>query len=104
MSQSRKTFDVAELLWTVNHRLEHSKPECISEREAIAAVLENVLMATHNYRGFGYHGLIHNPEGMSPTIPDDSRRFYYIHTNLAADYNAAEKRHKEMWGDEKTSR
>jgi hypothetical protein len=39
--------------------------------------------------------MIHNPGGMSPIIPDDSRRVYYIHRNLVADYRAVEQRKKE---------
>jgi hypothetical protein len=104
MSQSRKTFNVGDFLWKVNFRLEHSKPEQLFERQEAASLLESVLHATGNYKGFTFLNMVHNPGGMSPTIPDDSRRFYFIHRNLVADYNAAEKRYKEVWGDEKTSR
>jgi hypothetical protein len=95
MSQSRKTFDVAELLWTVNFRLEHSKPEDVFERQAIASLLEGVLFKTNNYKGFSFLGMIFNPEATAPIIPDDSRRCYFIHSNLMAEYKVVEQRKKE---------
>ena len=98
MSQSRKTFNVGDLLWKVNFRLEHSTPDQLFQRQEAASLLESVLHATGNYKGFTFLGMVPNPNGMSPTIPDESRRFYFIHKNLVDDYNAADKRYKEVWG------
>jgi hypothetical protein len=98
--QQRKTFDVADLLFKVNFFLKNSKPEQVGERKGNAALLETVLMATKNYKGFGY--LEQKPLQPGQTVPelgDQSRVFYYVANALKDDYAAAERRYKEMWGE-----
>lgn len=51
MSRKRKTFEVDTLRQMVNSRLEQSTCSP-NERLAMASVLEQVLMATGNYRGY----------------------------------------------------
>jgi hypothetical protein len=85
----RKTFGVADLLERVNHFMTTSKPEQVAERRNEQHLMETILMRTNNYQGFGYLDLTANPNGMSPTIGDESRVFFYVSKTLAEDYNAA---------------
>lgn len=62
---ARKTFDVEALRQSVNTRLQLStcSPE---ERMAMFSILEEVLIATGNYKGFNF-----------TDSNDESRRRYY---------------------------
>ncbi len=64
---TNKTIEVETIKITVNDMLEKSIPELVEGREALAILLENVLMATGNY-----HGYIQDQP-----VTDDSRRRYF---------------------------
>jgi hypothetical protein len=86
-SEARKTVEVVEIKKLVNHMLEHSTCSP-AERQAMAGVLERVLMFSGNYKGFNYlcppsvmaerPGVTY-PLGYHPEAPDfdESRRFYF---------------------------
>lgn len=72
----RKTFDVQQFKARINSIIE--KPmsaDTLSEpeRKALCVILEEILMDTGNYNGYGY------PDGYHPEAPgfSDYRRRYY---------------------------
>ena len=83
---SRKTIDVEQLKLEVNRRNKHST--CDEDvRRGWNSLLELVLHATGNYRGFNMYthsdvpagklaGIVRHEDGRVE-FPDDSRRFYY---------------------------
>ena len=80
---SRKTIPVAEVVRRGNHMLAESVPGAREGRIAIAILLEDVLMATGNYKGFQYLASEYLPAAeqtdgnvLRPDY-DDSRRRYY---------------------------
>jgi hypothetical protein len=91
----RKTIGVAEILVKANYFLQNSKPEQVAERKATHSLMSSILSDTGNYQGFGYHGMIPNPDGMYPTIPDESRTFFYVSRYIKGDYDILEKERKE---------
>jgi hypothetical protein len=95
--RSKKTVNVADLLWKANFFLKNSKPEQFAERKATHNFMSGILHDTGNYKGFGYHNMVPKASGEGFDIPDESRTFFYINTNLVEDFNAAEKRHQEMF-------
>lgn len=69
----RKTFDVESLLRKTNAAL--AAPGSTPDgREALAAMLENVLMETGNYAGFRY---LENPDPSKPVEGMGSRVEYF---------------------------
>lgn len=50
----RKTVAVTELVARVNRMIAASADEMQAERQALAVLLESVLMDTGNYKGFQY--------------------------------------------------
>jgi hypothetical protein len=96
MSQARKTFNVADLLWKVNFFLKNSKPEQVAERKNEHALMGNILQSTGNYKGFGYlEAKFTDPSAVD--FGDESRTFFYVASLLKEDYDAAEKRHRKMF-------
>lgn len=105
--RNRTTFNVADLLWKVNFFLKNSKPEQVAERLANANLLSSILHDTGNYKGFGYleqtvvdnfafsTDVNHSTTRIS--LGDESRMVYYVSNKLKPDYDAAEKRHQEMF-------
>lgn len=98
---SRKTFDVAELLYIVNRRNRYSTCDA-GQRDGWNSLLEDVLHKTGNYEGFNY---LHSHEvfaGQRPGIRgpvtveqsmeerfrdcDDSRRIYYVSRKLRQEF------------------
>ncbi len=89
MSKIKKTFNVQDLVEQINRR--NRKSTCVPEvRRGWNCVLEDILMETNQYRGFGYLKQEEVPEGhrcgMIPAddirnttheFPDETRRFYY---------------------------
>jgi hypothetical protein len=73
MTYKRKTLKVEKLRETVNSILADSAPHMIRERVCAAMILEEVLMDTGNYKGFGYVDI---SDARHPDF-DDSRRVYY---------------------------
>lgn len=82
----RKTVDVRALVEKVNHRNKHSTCSR-AVRDGWNTFIEDILMETGNYNGFGYYLTSEVPEGCLPgmvngesekTFPDDSRRYYYF--------------------------
>lgn len=71
MSKPRKTVEMATVLDLANNMLSKSAPDLVEARMAVASMVENLLMATGNYRGFRFTDLA-----------DESRRQYYRHHNL----------------------
>lgn len=51
---ARKTIAVSELVTRVNHMIAATADPRREERQALAVLLESVLMDTGNYRGFNY--------------------------------------------------
>jgi hypothetical protein len=83
----RKTVDVSQLVGWVNtrlavpdsaHRFDGMSPEQ-AYRAGVASLLEQVLHATGNYRGFGYQQSERVPDSDYPLREgyDDTRRVYY---------------------------
>lgn len=94
---ARKTFEVADLLEKINHR--NMTSTCSSEvRDGWNSIMEEVLMRTNNYAGFSYLTAKEVPNGMLPGIaqevdgtnmfPDETRKMFYVASNLKADYNS----------------
>lgn len=81
---ARKTIEVGKVLRIANNFLaaKHTTPD---EREAVAAVIEAVLMETDNYRGFAYL-----PKENYPDEADGlgTRRRYFVSGTVDADYEA----------------
>lgn len=89
MARPRKTVAVADLLTAANTALAHTDTfgiATVDYRRGIASMLEHVLHATGNYRGFRYLSADDLPAGVPPGIirdadghhvfPDESRRRY----------------------------
>ena len=104
---SRKTVDVGEILARVNNalaykdgvlRLTDSKGQDFTPEQAFrlgqASLLEQILMMTDNYKGYGHLELTRlNPEDASDPVwdyGDESRRSYGCAQNLVEDYRAAQ--------------
>ena len=66
MTQVRKTIKVETLKAKVNAMLEKSDNDRVEGRQALAVLLETILMDTGNYHGYT------GPQGS-----DDSRRRYF---------------------------
>lgn len=100
---SRKTFDVAELLYMVNHRNKYSTCEA-AVRDGWNYILMEVLLATGNYKGYSYLYSHEIPAGHLPGIRDngagvenmtveerfhnvdETRRIYHVPDNLREAY------------------
>ena len=79
----RKTLNVDQLLKDVNESLAIST--CSSEtRQGMINVLENVLHATGNYRGFGYLDQTKVPTGELPGINTDANNEILDYANRFA--------------------
>jgi hypothetical protein len=89
----RKTIDVAVLIEECNRLCREST--CSPEhRLGVCSFLEWVMMRQNVYVGFGYLSQSEVPKGELPGIirdespehnhqfPDESRRFYYVHSFL----------------------
>ncbi len=72
MSRPRKTIEVETVRQMANGFLENSRDDRRDQRFGVCSLVEQVLMATGNYKGFGYT----TPEPITPG-GDDSRRRYY---------------------------
>lgn len=72
---ARKTIRVEAVKDRVNTMLEvQTSPDA---RRAVALLLESVLLATDNYRGFKYQSSEINEDGTLRDGYDDTRRRYY---------------------------
>ena len=89
----RKTFDVRELIETVNSRNRASTCDP-KVREGWNSLLENVLFACGVYKGFSYLSASEVPAGQPAGIipvdsgfcfPDESRRCYHMHRSLTGE-------------------
>lgn len=98
---ARKTFKVAELIKIVNDRNAKSVSSP-GTRDGWNSLLEEVLHSTGTYAGYGHYSKDGVPEGHLPGVqwntetgyytigaeavfPDDSRRYYYVHSKLQQD-------------------
>ena len=52
--QQRKTMDVADIVDRANHFMLASESDQMGQRQGVAGLLESVLFATGNYKGFRY--------------------------------------------------
>lgn len=59
MSRKRKTVEVERLKQYVNDVCLNSSDDMKEGREALGTMLENILMETGNYKGFGYLNKTH---------------------------------------------
>jgi hypothetical protein len=86
---ARKTIEVGKILKMANNFLaaKHTTPD---EREAVAAVIEAVLMETDNYRGFAYLPK-ENYAGEVGFEHDGTRRRYFVSGTVDADYEAEDR-------------
>lgn len=66
----RKTIEVEKVREMANHFLEHSKDDQEDARIGVAGLLEGVLHATGNYKGFSFMG-------QTQRDMDESRRRYF---------------------------
>lgn len=73
MAAKRKTFKVDEFRKAMNEIIANSADFMTRERICIAVILEDILMETGNYHGFGY---IDISDTSHPNF-DDSRRVYF---------------------------
>ena len=84
---ARKTIEVGKVLRIANNFLaaKHTTPD---EREAVAAMIEAVLMETDNYRGFAYL-----PKELYSDETDGlgTRRRYFVSSTVDADYEAEDR-------------
>ena len=91
---ARKTIEVGKVLRIANNFLaaKHTPAE---EREAVAAVIEAVLMETDNYRGFAYLP----KENYTHEVGfehDGTRRRYFVSGTIDADYEAQDLNIKKI--------
>lgn len=89
MSNKRKTLDVVEILWTVNHFLATSPDEMVAQREAQASLLDFILSRSGTYSGYGFLQCT-NPGTPEMNLGDETRRFYYISPALKVGYRKYE--------------
>jgi hypothetical protein len=89
--KSRKTVNVASLLAEANRKLALPDSEYVTPdfRKGVASMIEAVLHATGNYKGYNFHGwttdggcdkwiALNDPSAdKAPYIGDETRRFYY---------------------------
>ena len=77
---ARKTVNVTDVLDRVNKALKDSAPEYVQGRQALASLLEDLLMSTGNYHGFAHLATEFvegkQERGYRPEY-DDTRRYYY---------------------------
>ena len=79
---SRKTVSVKWLKDRVNRALSVNSPSCLEDHTpqdawklAMAALLEDVLMSTDNYKGYSYN--LVDRSGELPKILDETNRVYH---------------------------
>lgn len=82
----RKTFDVADLLEKANWFLRNSEPDLMSERYAYITIMDDILHATENYKGFSYVC------GSEDVNFDYSRISFFIAPSLLDLYRVCEKK------------
>lgn len=91
---ARKTIEVGKVLRIANNFLA-AKHTTAEEREAVAAVIEAVLMETDNYRGFAYLP----KENYAHEVGfehDGTRRRYFVSGTIDADYEAQDLNIKKI--------
>jgi hypothetical protein len=76
MARTRKTIDVECVKRIANNMLANSNPYLVESREAIAVLLEHVLMDTGNYHGYKHLSPNNDATNIAGEL-DDSRRYYY---------------------------
>jgi hypothetical protein len=78
---ARKTVKIADVLDTGNRMLALSSDDMTREREAIASLLDAILMSANAYRGYTYLASEKNAETgeLLPTYDDTRRRYYIVH-------------------------
>jgi hypothetical protein len=77
MTAGRKTISVDRVRLLVNEALAaHVKrrPDDRSARQALASILESILLETGNYRGYGYHA---SPDDVRAGDFDPTDRRYH---------------------------
>jgi hypothetical protein len=91
---ARKTIEVGKVLRIANNFLA-AKHTTAEEREAVAAVIEAVLMETDNYCGFAYLP----KENYTHEVGfehDGTRRRYFVSGTIDADYEAQDLNIKKI--------
>jgi hypothetical protein len=91
---ARKTIEVGKVLRIANNFLA-AKHTTAEEREAVAAVIEAVLMETDNYRGFAYLPKENYTHEMG-FEHDGTRRRYFVSGTIDADYEAQDLNIKKI--------
>ena len=72
----RKTIAISDITTRINAMIEASPEDHIQGRQALAVLLETLLMETGNYRGFHYlASATRDADGIRAI--DDSRRCYF---------------------------
>lgn len=112
MTTQRKTFSVAALLFRTNFRNRMGTINA-DQRKGMNMVMEEVLLATGNYKGFAYNLPQNVPPGCAPGInnvdmqtatmeekfdgTDSTRVTYCVSRALSAEYQELqEKQHNEV--------
>jgi hypothetical protein len=72
----RKTIDVERIREIANGMLARSDDDRADGREAIATLVESILMETGNYRGFRYLEIVRDGAENVVTFGDETRREY----------------------------
>lgn len=76
--KARKTVPVEDVKTLANKMLANSADEVTQGREAIAVMLEHILMDTGNYHGFRYlPGVMDFSTDPPSVVGDETRRAYY---------------------------
>lgn len=91
---SRKTVNVSDVLKKANMLLSLPDSANINAgfRSGVSTMIENILMESGNYAGFGFPEWLDGgyalwieagqPEDKTPYFGDESRRRYFTHSNL----------------------
>ena len=82
---SRKTINVAKMLYWANFQL--ARQDEIADqayKQGVCDMIEHILFATGNYRGFGYH----TNEGYEPTKDNYQyfSRYYFVSDKIRENY------------------
>ena len=77
MARKRKTIEVEEFKRYMNTILANSTDSVTEAREAVASVLEHVLMETGNYKGFQSTSPRVSEIGNHVVFADETRRRYF---------------------------
>ena len=86
----RKTINVAKMLYWANFQLARTDEVADQAyKQGVCDMIEHILYATDNYKGFGYH----TSEGYEPTKDNYQyfSRYYFVADKIREDYRFEKK-------------